>query len=198
MLRIDTGPTEPIEWPSREEWAVGRRTFYADEVADAVHVSEKPEAYGSPEEVQAVLAEAKSLWAEMGRELKTLGPAISDAEWRRLWREAGSREAKRALEGGGIGRRICLRYDRSRLNLDIIKQLSKGWLPLGNDFGFASVDKRLPVLAELQRRYRAAWDEALEAKEREYAARPIDDEAWEKELQRRANIEARRNRVNCL
>jgi hypothetical protein len=56
--------------------------------------------------------------------------------------------------------------------------------------GGAEYDDKLPKTAEIYRRRYAAWVAAHEAKQREYAARPVDDAAWEDELRRRVEVEA--------
>ena len=85
-------------------------------------------------------------------------------------------------------------------NLDIIDLLVAGFIP---DRGFRHATsggtvvccghdytEKLPATAEIHRRRWDAREAAIEAKKREYAARPVDDAAWQNELQRRASVTA--------
>jgi hypothetical protein len=181
-------PEAATEWPSREEWAKMRRTPYADMFGD-VHVSETLSDYASPAEIDAVIAEARALWDAMGVEMKKLGPAMSDREWRELYHSMlGDREKLDKLMESDACHRIALRDDRSDLNRRVIKLLRKNWLP--RHFGLISWEEKLPKLVELRRRYDEARDAAVEARKREIESRPIDDAAWESELRRRASVKA--------
>ena len=67
--------------------------------------------------------------------------------------------------------------------------LAKDRLPWRRQEGGA-----LPEVADLLSRYKAACEAADEAWRVEAASRPIDDEAWERELRRRREIEKRLRR----
>jgi hypothetical protein len=175
------------EWPSREEWARNMRTPYGD-LFDNVRVSETLSDYASPAEIDAAIAEAKALWTAMGREMKKLGPAMSDREWRELYLSKPTREERTQLSETDACRRVCLRDERSDLNWHVIKPLRENRVPWGR--GFISWMDKLPTLAVLLRRYDDACDAAHEARKREIEATPIDDAAWEGELRRRASVEA--------
>jgi hypothetical protein len=193
MVMIDRGPRESIKWPSREEWARQHRTYYGD--SDDLRVSDRLADYATPEEIAEALAEAKALWAEMGRQMKKAGAALTDAEYRKRFREAlqTSRQEVDKFVDSPESNRIYLRDQRSRLNRHIIKPLREGWLPRSSSPGNWVESFRadeLPKTCELCRRYWIAWHAAYEAKKAEYAARPIDDAAWEEELRRRESVTA--------
>jgi hypothetical protein len=155
-----------IEPTEREKWAKANRTWYGD--YDELHVSRKASDYATPEEIAAALAEAKALWSDLGRQLKA-----ADDKW-------------------------YVRLRRSDLNRKIIKVLREGWVPdwlAFNDDGAVTVvtnphgcHEHLPKVVEICRRQSRALDAARGGKMAEYAARPIDDAAWEEELRRRERI----------
>ena len=65
--------------------------------------------------------------------------------------------------------------------------LDAGLVPWrSNDIGSDGVPPSFAVLVE---RYHAAWDAAVEAYEIKIAATPVDDAAWQAELERRAEID---------
>ena len=189
-------PNDP-KWPSREEWAKQHRSLPCEY---ELRVSERAGTYASQEEIAAALAEAKALWTDMGRQVKAAGPSISDKEWNERYlaasparQNSGSWDELNSLMDSPERKRIELRHDRSELNRDVIKPLAEGWLPINHhyyprsaDFGLA----RLPKLKELLARREAAWAAAHEALKAEYAARPVDDAAWEQEQQRRRSVTA--------
>jgi hypothetical protein len=183
-------------WLSREQWAIEHRTFYND---DDIRVSAKAADYASPEEIAAAIAEAKALWTEMGRQVKAAGPAITPAEWNRRYHACRSREERNQLYDSPEYSRLQLSRERSKLNLDIVKKLVAGFVP-DNGFrtngataivslcGGKDYTDKLPKAATICHRQYAARQAAIEAKEAEYAARPVDDVAWEAELKRRASM----------
>jgi hypothetical protein len=175
---------EPTKWPSREEWAECHRTLYTDE---EFHVSQCAADYASSDEIEAAIAEAEALWVDMGRRMRAIGPAISNAEWRRRLQGTASREEREALYDTPECRRLVVRDERSDLSRCIIKTLREGQLPL-NPNGI-DLERCLPKAAELVRRYRQAWQRELERLKAERAARPVDDAAWAAELRRRAAVE---------
>jgi hypothetical protein len=180
-------PKEAREWPSREEWAKSRRTPYGD-LFDDVRVSETLSDYASPGEIDVAIVEAKALWTAMGQEMKKLGPAISEREWRERYFSLSTQEERWQLSESDACRRVCLRDDRSELNRHIIKPLRENRVP--RQCGFTSWPDKLPTVNVLLSRYDAARDAAHEARKREIEATPIDDAAWESELRRRASVEA--------
>jgi hypothetical protein len=143
-------------WPSREEWAKGHRTYYADDAGDdALELSDQLTDYASPQEIADAIQEAKALWSDMGRRLKHEPPG----SW--------------------------LRFERRELNRQTIKPLIEGRMPYVPN----TAREQLPRVTELCQRHDAAVNQAYEAKVAEYAARPIDDAAWERELRYRERIE---------
>jgi hypothetical protein len=58
------------QWPSREEWARQRRTFYCDQLPD---ISTSLADYATPAEIRALAAAMRALWQELGREMRRKG-----------------------------------------------------------------------------------------------------------------------------
>jgi hypothetical protein len=184
--------TKPVEWPSREEWAKRHRDI--DYWQPDIRMTNQASEYASPDEIAEAIAEAKSVWTEMGRQVKAAGPPMTDAEWKRRYMACSSREERDQLIDSPEGRRLKLVHDRSRLNLEIIKPLCQGWLPVDvGDWRIADLHK----VKALCDRYWVAWRAANEAARKKYAERPVDDEAWHHELQRRARYEATFGRTDA-
>jgi hypothetical protein len=161
-------------WPSRGKCAEQHRTLYGDE--DVAYPDQLSD-HATPEEIEEVLTQARKLWADMGRELKALGPLPSKAEWRQMWasKPPGERLSDEVLESD-VGKGVHLRSERSDFNRRIIKPLQMGEWP---SRGLCGWDERLPLLKKFEERRWAARAAAREAARAERAARPVDDEAWE-------------------
>jgi hypothetical protein len=157
-------------WPSREEWAKRRTTYYGDHDGNVV-CSRRLADYATPGEAAAARQALLELWRSLGREMREAKAA------------AGS-EADRA-------RRLddC-RYRRHTIRRVLRETLDAGLVPWRvNDIG--SLDDVPSSFALLVERYRAGWDAAEEAYAAEIATTPVDDAAWQAELERRAGIDRR-------
>jgi hypothetical protein len=184
-MRTDSPAHKTHTWPSREEWARVQRTPYAD-LFDGLGFSRWAGDYAPPGEINAVVTELKELYADEGSKLRTAKLAAGP-----LIRQPG--ETKTAH----IRRYFAMsETDRSRLfpvhtheqrRQDIntaIKALRNDTLP-----AHRSWDGVEAILAPLESRWRAAHAAACEARRKEIQATPIDDAAWERELQHRAACE---------
>lgn len=80
------------------------------------------------------------------------------------------------------GESECLQANRSEINR-VIKQLRDGSVSW-------NMRDKLPLLDTIVARYEAAVEAGDEKFIAECAARPIDDAAWQKELERRAELDA--------
>ena len=151
-------------WPSREEWAERHRTFYADTADDVAHaVSRNPIDYVTSEEIdQAIEALTRTRNA-------LLGPL---------------RAAKQAGDDERVAVLVAVLQDDRRRRFLATKALKAGRIPRAHYEGAG-----LPELTTITSRYQAAVDAAVDAARRAIVARPIDDAAWERELQRRRNVD---------
>jgi hypothetical protein len=160
-------------WPSREEWAERQRTVYYGYLEDLPRSGAIAD-YASPEEVAAAIKALREIWCDYGRRM---------------------RETKQ---------RYGLFWYRRREINDVIKQLRQGRI----DYKFDWVLKTCadpehatppiidPVLVAIQSRYCAAYEAEVAEITRRVQATPIDDAAWEEELQRRKDIDER-ERAAC-
>jgi hypothetical protein len=81
------------------------------------------------------------------------------------------------------------RYRRHDIRRVLRETLDAGLVPWRvNDIGLDDVPSSFALLVE---RYRAGWAAAEEAYAAEIAATPVDDAAWQAELERRAGIDRR-------
>lgn len=179
------------QWRTREEWAKDRRAFYHDrfeELGLSPHLS----AYASPEEIEALIAALRALWKSEGARLRALHVPTElsrqskesyGAFWIRLDETPGARDLLAAVDA----HKDCRKF----IN-ETIKLLSKGDLPKWRqvEFRYLLEDAKVnAILGPIQARYDAAKEAATEKRKQEILATPIDDQAWDKELKRRASIE---------
>jgi len=187
--------TSKYNWPTREQWAAIQRTAYYDYFEDLPRSNDIAD-YASPEETTAAIAALKAIWCDYGRRLKEAkqlaGPVLH-----RFYYDLSPDEQK-------LCNHVSLFKDRRAEINQVIKALREGHY----HYKFDSILKRAadpehatpcqidPVLVSIQSRYRAAYE--VEAAEiiRRAEARPIDDAAWERELQRRRDIDAHLTRPN--
>jgi hypothetical protein len=153
--------TEPIKWPSREEWAKDRRTPYIDSAPDTADYS--IEAYMTPAESASLKAAMRERWKELGRQMRQAGgkdvkneQGYNDFQWRRKCISAG------------------------------LKLIAQGTMPWLREHYHGAED----LVQELQARYEAARMAEIGKWEQEVAQTPIDDAAWDAELKRRAQVDA--------
>jgi len=153
--------TEPIiEWPTREEWAKRRRTPYIDLAPDT---NWSIASYATPVEIEALKRAMRERWSELGSQM----------------RQAGEKDAKN--ENGDND----FQLQRECINRGP-KLIEEGTMPWSVEHYRGAED----LLQELQARYEAGRKAEIEKWEAEVAQTPIDDAAWDKELKRRAEIDA--------
>ncbi|UGX95790.1 hypothetical protein G6321_00011880 [Bradyrhizobium barranii subsp. barranii] len=187
MPRTATRIRFKYDWPSREEWAERRRSAYWDsESPHPYRASGKLSHYASPEEITAAITGLKKPWADYGRQMKAAAAKAGP-----LARQAGERDTvwvSRFLSMGGEDRELageseCIRADRREINR-LIKELRDGSVSWGN------MRDKLPLLDTIVVRYEAAVQAGDEKFIAECAARPVDDAAWQAELEWRARWDA--------
>jgi hypothetical protein len=175
--------TRTYNWPSREEWAKQRRTYYWD---DDLRVSRKLQDYATPEEIDAITTALRALWLAEGRKMQ----AAKQAAGSRLQQPGEDNRsyfmrvrAMTETEREPLHQWRTHQDERRQIN-QALKTISEGKLP----------DERLRedgklILASIKARYDAAWEAAHAERKREIENRPIDDAAWEDHLRWRAWIE---------
>jgi hypothetical protein len=181
-----------FNWPSREEWAQRQRTAYIDDVPEA---SWELSLYANPEEVAAAIVALKKIWTDRGRRLKAVllagRPLIKQSgeglrQYRDRWLAMNKSDQEIAQTA------ICIQDQRREIN-EVIKELRKGRVPWRlNGTGISTPP---PPLDAIIARHDAATDAEIEKWKARIAAKPIDDAAWEHELEYRRRVERTSGRV---
>lgn len=99
---------------------------------------------------------------------------------RQRWRDLG-----RQMKQAASGERETIRERRQAINRGI-NALEAGRLPVLAQEHIGAKDLMAPYLERYQQAVRKDWATVC----RKAEARPVDDEAWQQELERRAKIEA--------
>jgi hypothetical protein len=185
----------PHEWPSREQWAVQHQRPYWDEGDRCPYddnYSHRLSDYATPEEVAALTTALKDLYRELGRKLQAINLRIKpwqqergegQSAWYARFRQLPP-EDKELFHAAGT-----LRFERSAIN-DLLARIRNNEIPNRTRCSNYVPGKPGELVAPFNARYDAAREAACDAYLREYAAQhPANDEAWEKELQRRAAID---------
>ena len=151
-----------FNWPSREEWAKQRTSV--DGHQNPNPPSNQLSDYATADEITGAIAALNKVWGDYGREMK------SDK-----------------AEGGH--RYDDFRWYRCGIN-EAIKELREGKMPRWRkpDTG---IEVPPSPLDTIMARYQGAKDAAQARWVAEVAARPVDDAAWEAELQWRRECDAR-------
>jgi hypothetical protein len=169
-------------WASREEWARNRRTVYADE-ENPNPATRAMSAYASPAEIEAAITSMKSLALEQQRAERAANLALGPlgrqrGESRRAYDRrfcAMSREDQDIVVGSAAmphhDAREVRQILREYLLIGAVPPQHNGWYPT--------------PLSQIVGRYKAAAKAADVKWHEEVAATPIDDAAWEQELERR-------------
>jgi hypothetical protein len=186
------------EWPSREQWAAQYQHPYWDgETGRSPYhdnYSHQLSDYSTPEEVAALTTALKNLYRDLDHELRALNLRIKpwkqqrgelSRDWYRRFRQLPTEDQETVQAAGH------LRQERSWIN-DLLTRIRDNEIPNRTRNSNFVPGKAGELVAPVNARYWAAFEAARDAYFREYAAQhPADDTAWEKELQRRAEIDAR-------
>jgi len=182
-----------ITWPTREEWAEQQRALYYDRF-DCLDLDERLSVYASESEIETIIGALQSLWKAEGVHLRALNVP---KELERQRGESLSAHLQRhetamtPVEQELFSSARELKFQRSAIN-EAIRHLRADEMPAFYSCDTAKVLK-IPSIATLFDpvlvRYEAAKEAAEEKRRQEILATPIDDAAWERELQRRANLE---------
>lgn len=160
LVEIKPKPSGEVHvWPTREEWAEHMRAPYYDKFED-LGVSGRLADYADEAAISAAIEKLDALWRDLGRQM----------------REMADGDDKNVI-----------RNRRKVINL-VLKDMRGGALPRRS---FICEDYGVPpgILEPFFAGYDAAHKAATEQRHREIAATPIDDGAWEQELQRRVYLD---------
>ena len=188
-------------WTQRDEWAEQRRTPYADDVDQVVEaVSARVADYATPAEITQAYAELRDHWRTLGSDLRAANAAALEVfplhGHRARRRDSLSVIWKLRDALSDADRAVVERAERTKdcrsLTNQAAGQLAEDHLNL---WTASRLLERLPAGAcPTWRAIVGRWREARQQAAQGYAAqvrqRPVDDAAWRKELDRRAQIEA--------
>jgi hypothetical protein len=174
-------------WMTRERWANSRRHLHYDECDDlpfARRISE----LASTTEIAEIVGELKRNYKEYGRALRAGNIAAGSllqqkGETNSGWytnRYRNMTDAEKDLVRACHVPREC----RAAINR-ALKEIGYGTIP-ANIIDLGPV----PLLEDILKRRDANWRAVTEAAAAKKALTPIDDEAWEAELERRRRLEA--------
>jgi hypothetical protein len=187
-VRINSGPFEPYEWPTREQWAEQRRNNYWDSESPHPYLaSRRLSNYASAAEIAAVIVALQEAYRDYGRQMRAAkalaGPLArqrGEGSGPYIKRYLAMSEAEQDI----AGEPDVLRVKRREVN-EVLKQLREDWVP------WRWAMSSPPPLDAIMARYEAAVRAGDEKWIAEVAAAPIDDAAWAEELERRRDIERR-------
>ena len=180
------------QWPTREEWAEHQRAVYYDRFED-LDFDASLSAHASPTNVETLIFALQELWKAEGARMKLAAKAAGPLNQQPV--ETNTAHFQRWFGMTPEEQEIVSPVSESRCHRSnikkAIKRLQNNRLPHSSDdldwlLKDASVAK---VLGPIHASYVAAREAAEEKRKQEILATPIDDVAWEKELQRRASIE---------
>jgi hypothetical protein len=168
-------------WPTREEWARSRQHPYWDSDTGcpfADRIGHRLSDYATPQEVAALIAALKDLYRELGREMREMREAtkqLPEAEQETSWAASWAPE--------------CCKSDRRQIN-ELLGCIGRDEIPHRARGGLDG--KPAELVAPFIKLYDAVREAAREQWEEECLQIPIDDAAWEEELQRRQEVEQKR------
>lgn len=201
MTILDTEPPFSKEtammtykWPTREEWAYRQQHPYWDSETGcpfANKYSHRLSDYATAEEIAELTAALKDLYRELGRELRAAKPRVEPfrqrrgeghAAWYQRYRQL-SPEDQEALQAAER-----LQEERTQIN-GLLAKIRDDAIPNGTRRGslFGRAEK---LVAPFVERYDVAFRNAYGQWEQECLQIPIDDAAWEQELEQRARTDA--------
>jgi hypothetical protein len=172
-------------WPSREEWAKDRRTYYGDDQNPA---SRRLSEYASPAEVEVIIGALKQSYHDLGRCLAEAKAAVGAAcqQPAETNKQYSARWALMSDPEQSLMKKVYDAKDQRRVINRALKLIARDELPFLRDEGGTRFE-----IAVATARYEAACRAAEQALRDEVAQQPIDDAAWEEQLQWRAWIERR-------
>jgi hypothetical protein len=195
LVGIRTGTTKrTYNWPSREEWAHCRQHPYWDSETGcpfADKYSHRFSGYATPDEIAAAITALEGLWRQHGRrmrELKAKGSPLyrqpQEDESAYLHRVFAMSIAEMAIANEPDEMKRWRHYIKKWL-IDL--RADRFPFVRNCDGGEAAV----AILQPITQRYESARDAAEAAWKQETLLTPIDDAAWEAELEWRRQCDGR-------
>jgi hypothetical protein len=180
---------EQYQWRTREEWAKDRHAFHHDRFENLAI-----EFMLTDEEVHLALQALRELWKAQGKRLRALK---IPAAWRQQPGESQKAHHARINAMPQADQDLWRAQAEPRWMIDAINKATKA-LKEGLAADLVRIhDKEVKeILTPILGRYQEAKDVATKVRKQKILATPIDDAAWEKECQRRAEIDERRRRRN--
>ena len=177
-------------WPTGAQWAYRQQHAYWDS-ADGCpfEVEHALSHYAEPGEIATLVAQLKQLYHELGREMRAAklqaGPLLRQPG------ELGHDYSRRVLSLSRAEHDLwCeplrLRDDR-RMIADVLRGIANNNVPLQARYQSLH-GKTKDLVTPINDRYQNAWKAAREKWEQKHQ-QPIDDAAWGRELERRAQVE---------
>lgn len=188
-------------WPDREAWAKARRTVYIDDLETTVDGSSGAALsdYASDDEIAQAGEEIASLWRALGQTVRTANAAARTAfpQFKHRVTRPETLNYLAALDAldqraHDLIQAAFAAYDRRKNVREILRKLDAGYVPRLFEMSHAGDLDAAPTFLAIYGRYGAACEKKRGELYARTAEAPIDDEAWEKELARRAEIEAAR------
>lgn len=187
--------------PDRAAWTIRHRTPYSEDVDNARdRVSDAATAHADPQEIEAAIGELDALWKSAStlvraanKQARAAFPLHSAAPRGTLAVKAwyAAYDALTDEQRAVVEHARSLTDSRKHLH-ELAAALRRGHLDRFAAHRAADLltAQNCPVYARISDRHHAARDQAAEQYKVDVAARPIDDEAWAKELLRREKNEA--------
>ena len=181
-------------WPSREQWAERRQHRYWDcetSCPFADKYSHRLSAYATVEEIAALTTALKDLYRELGRQGRALGSRVKPlqqqrGEGQKAWYQRFKQMSSEDRETFDAA--ATLQTERSTIN-DVLEQINNDGIPKRVRHASYVPGLANPLVAPFVARYDAAAQAAEEQWKQECLQTPIDDAAWEEELQQRKQME---------
>jgi hypothetical protein len=175
---------QTYNWSSREEWAQRVRTVYAD---DGLRFGPSTlSSYASADEIEQAIFELKCEWSRCGLQMrkakKAAGPLAQQPG------ETPIAYVQRYYTMSEAEQDLSQQVEDFRRERKVINKVIRG---LRDDELISEAHNldRSATLTALKERWRVLWKQRHDEYVEMIANTPIDDAAWEEELQRRREIE---------
>jgi hypothetical protein len=182
------------DWPTREQWAKHVRTLYFSDVDNDDLASSDLHNYLTDEDtVEAAISELQRAWSYCGQQLKHARQQllVQGIDWKPkptrrdcfdYFSLSAPQQALVTEASTWVERRHVLHATIKNFRCNLLDYVS-------NEFLLDKIQHLTPIYARIKARYAAAQQAELQALEARIAQTPIDDAAWEEELQRRREFD---------
>lgn len=201
--------TGAYTWPTRDTWARHHRTTYADDIDKVTAtVSSDPSDYGTTAEITQAAAELGDLWRQLGRDVREANRAalnVFPLHGSRVRRRASitaflkARDALSTADKAVVEQAEALKHHRKLVKAAVDQLVGAAGRARLELWTVDNAERWMPANAcPTWRAIVARWKEARAQVDIDYMhqvqQRPVDDQAWRHELDRRAQIELARAR----